>query len=232
MTNNTRRTIALLNAALLIPAWTGRLMAQHSEPGHGDVGHAAASAEKPSAGHGEASHGEAGHGDEHDKPALLHWDVGSAFWSIIVFLILLIILRAAAWKPILAALQMREKFINDSLETAKLERERTEKMLKDFDEKARQARKEASDTVEEALRDAEALRKRIHEDAQREAGEMISRAQRDIKLAQEKAVASIYHESVEIAANLAGKIVRKQLNPTDHRALLDESLAEIGKLKP
>jgi len=218
-------TVAIMAIALTVGV--SCVSAQHSEsPSTADkTTHAEHDA---AASHDEAGHG--GHGSE--SPSVFSGDLGNAFWTLIIFFVLLFVLGKFAWKPVLTALQNREKFITESLETAKIERERTEKMLKEFDEKVRQARKEASDTVEEALRDAEALRKRIHEDAQREAAEMISRAQRDIKLAQEKAVASIYHESVEIAANLAGKIVRKQLNPADHRALLDESLAEIGKLKP
>lgn len=224
---NTRMAAVVL-AAIVLAVGTTVVRAQHAESRE-PAGKAAEAGHASGAAHdGEAGHG--GHGSE--SPSVFSGDLGNAFWTLIIFAVLLGVLGKFAWKPVLTALQNREKFITDSLETAKIERERTEKMLKDFDEKVRQARKEASDTVEEALRDAEALRKRIHEDAQREAAEMISRAQRDIKLAQEKAVASIYHESVEIAANLAGKIVRKQLNPADHRALLDESLAEIAKLKP
>src|SRR5262249_23112095 len=76
----------------------------------------------PAAGEHDAGAPEV-HGEHEEKPALLHWDVGSALWSIVVFVILLIILRAAAWKPILQGLQERERFIAESIASAKRERE-------------------------------------------------------------------------------------------------------------
>jgi F-type H+-transporting ATPase subunit b len=172
-----------------------------------------------------------GHADAHtEKPALLHWDFGSAFWSIIVFLILLIILRFAAWKPILAGLHNREKFITESIAAAKRERLESERMMREYTDKMNKARDEATAIVEEGRRDAEALRRKIHEDTKKEAAEMLVRAQREIKIAKDTAVAALYQQTVEIATNLAGRIVRKELTPADHRGLLDESLAELSGL--
>ena len=45
--------------------------------------------------------------------------VGLIFWTAIVFIILLVILRSVAWKPILSAVQEREKSIEDALNAAK-----------------------------------------------------------------------------------------------------------------
>ena len=50
---------------------------------------------------------------------LLTPGTGLLFWQIIIFLILLFILSKYAWKPITDSLKEREKFIEDSLESAK-----------------------------------------------------------------------------------------------------------------
>jgi len=169
----------------------------------------------------------AGHAEE---KALLHWDLGSALWSIIVFVVLLIILRVAAWKPILRALQDREKFIRDTIADAKHERSEAERMLKDYTEKVNKACDEATAIIDEGRRDAEEVRKRIHAEAKTEADAIIERARKDIELARDDAVKQLYAESVKLATIAAGKIVRRELKEQDQQALLDESLSELQKL--
>ncbi|MBK8270830.1 MAG: hypothetical protein IPK83_21990 [Planctomycetes bacterium] len=74
---------------------------------------------------GDAAHAAEGHGDH--KAELLHWDASAALWSMAVFVILLVILRVAAWKPILPGLKQRENFIRDSLAKAQHESEAAER---------------------------------------------------------------------------------------------------------
>ena len=175
-------------------------------------------------------HAAAGAHDAHgDKPELLSWDFGTAIWSIVIFVILLVILRAAAWKPILAGLQQRERFITDSLEGARREREETKKMLAEHAAKMDAARAEAAAIVEESRRDAEAVKRQIHDDATKEAQDIATRARRDIQLARDAAISELYDRTLDLATNVAGKIVHKQLTPADHKALLDESMDEMAK---
>ncbi len=185
-------------------------------------GHAAA----PAAGHD--AHGE--HGGEAKSP-LLSFDPGQAVWSIVVFLLLLGLLRAFAWKPILQGLQTREKFIHDALEDAKRQRTEAEATLKRYMDQVNHAREEALAIVEEGRRDAEAVRKRTQDEARAEAHAMIERAKRELGLARDDAIKVLYQQSIELASQMAGKLVKKQLQPGDHQALLDESIKEIAGFK-
>ena len=47
-------------------------------------------------------------------------EIGLIFWTTIVFLLLLIVLKKYAWKPILAAVDERNKSIEDALKIIKL----------------------------------------------------------------------------------------------------------------
>lgn len=171
---------------------------------------------------------EAGHGEH--KTELLHWDVGSALWSIAVFVILLVILRVAAWKPILSGLNQRENFIRDSLAQAKHEREAAEKMMADYKARIEKSHQEATSIVEEGRRDAEELRKRIQGEARSEAEAIIVRAKKDIELARDEAIKSLHDQSVMLATTVAGKLIKRELSAADHQALLNESLAELSKM--
>jgi F-type H+-transporting ATPase subunit b len=181
--------------------------------------------------HGEDKAAGDAHGDGHaEKPALLDWDIGTAFWSIVVFGILLAILRKAAWNPILTGLQGREKYIRDTIADAKREREDSGRVLQEYTDKLNHAREEATAIVEEGRRDAEEVRKRIQAEAKKEADAIVARAKRDIELARDDAVKKLYSETVLLATNVAGKIVRKDLSKGDHAGLLDEALSEMGKM--
>jgi len=176
-----------------------------------------------------AEHAAEAGGEAHAQPSLFAGDIGNFIWTLVIFLILLIVLGKFAWKPILKALQDREKFITDSLATAKKERDDAARMLAEYQAKIDHAREEATAIVEEGKRDAEAVRKRIHGEARGEADAMIARAKREIEIARDDALKALYDQSVMLATTMAGKIVRKQLNAGDHRQLIDESLAEMGR---
>lgn len=181
--------------------------------------------------HGEAAHADAAHGDSHDadKPALLQWELGTAIWSVIVFLILLTILRVTAWKPVLQGLQQRENFITDSLAKARHEREESERLLAEYNARLAKARDEAYAIIEEGRRDAEEVRKRVQGEAKTEADAIISRARRDIQMARDDAIKQLNDQAIMLATSIASKIVRKELTAHDHQKLLDESLAELSQ---
>src|SRR5687768_10086437 len=67
-------------------------------------------------------------------------DYWQALFTIIVFVVLLLILSKAAFKPILVGLQAREKFIRESLEKAKVERETAEARLREYEQRLLKAR--------------------------------------------------------------------------------------------
>ncbi|MCH7720006.1 MAG: F0F1 ATP synthase subunit B [Planctomycetes bacterium] len=185
----------------------------------------------------QASHGEsdadAGGNDEHgeaEKPALLQFDPGAAIWSIIIFLVLLGVLRAFAWKPILTALQDREEFIRDSLRQAKTDRESAEARLEEYEQRLQSAREEASAIVEEGRRDAEVVKRELEATARQEAGAMIERAKREIGIARDTAVKELYDLSGELATNIASRIIRQEVDPAAHERLIAESIDELAKL--
>lgn len=173
-----------------------------------------------------------GVGAEEHKPALLTFDPGSAIWTIIVFIGLLLILRAFAWNPLLKALRDREKFIQESIDAAAREREASEKLLAEYKAQLDRARAEATAIVAEGRRDAEVVRKRIQDEARKEAEAMLERARREIRLATDAAVRDLYDRTAELSLQLAGTLISKELKLDDHRRLVDESLAQMKKLGP
>ncbi len=156
-------------------------------------------------------------------------DVGNALWTMVIFVLVLIVLGKFAWGPILAALQKREEFIRDSLAQAKKDREDAEARLREYTEQLQSANAKASAIVDEGRKDAEAVKRKIEEDAKAEAVKLIERAKREIGIASDTAIKQIYDLGAKLATEVASKVIRKEVNAQEHSRLISESLDELRK---
>jgi len=172
----------------------------------------------------------AGSEDHGGSPSVFSGDLGNVIWTLVIFLAVLIVLGKFAWGPILSALQKREGFIRDSLDKAKQDREAAEARLKEYVEKIEGARGEASAIVDEGRRDAEVLKRKIEADARKEADALLERAKREIRIATDTAVKEIYDRGAAIATEIAGRVIRKEVDSAAHERLIRESIEELGRL--
>jgi F-type H+-transporting ATPase subunit b len=167
-----------------------------------------------------------------ETPSLFAGDIGTAIWTLVIFLLVVLILGRYAWGPILKGLQTRESFILESLEKARQERESAETRLREYEEKLAQARTEATAIVEEGRRDAEIAKNRILEEARREAEKERERTKREIQIATDTATKELYALAARLATDMASRIIRKELTPQDHERLIAESIQELDSAAP
>jgi len=154
-------------------------------------------------------------------------DIGNALWTVVIFVLVVLVLGRFAWGPILRALQKREEFIHDALLQAKKDRAHAEATLKAYTEKLEAARVEASAIVEEGRRDADVLKRAIEETGRNEAVAMIERARREIRIATETATKELYSLGGRLATDVAARIIRKELSAAEHERLITEALEEL-----
>jgi F-type H+-transporting ATPase subunit b len=174
-----------------------------------------------------AAFAEEGHGGGATNP--FAGDIGNALWTVVIFVVVLVVLGKFAWGPILGALQKREDFIRESLEKAKSDREDAQRVLKEYSDRINSARAEASAIVDEGRRDAEVVKRQIEEHAKQEAQAMLDRAKREIGIARDTAVGPI--RSHQTGYRHGGRIVA-ELNEKEHERLISESIDEIVQAVP
>lgn len=155
----------------------------------------------------------------------------TALFSVIVFVGLLVILRAKAWGPILEGLQKREETIRTSLEEARKSREEMLKMKADFQKEMAQAQQEIPKLMEEARRDAEALSTEIRAKAAAEIQAERDRQRREIEVAKDQAIKELWEQAAQLATLISAKAIGRSLTEEDHRRLIDESLAEMTQAR-
>jgi F-type H+-transporting ATPase subunit b len=162
-----------------------------------------------------------------EAPSLFAGDLGNSVWTLLIFILVLVILGKFAWGPILNTLQTRESFIREALEKAKHDREAAEARLKEYEAKLAASRAEATAIVEEGRRDADVVRRRIEATAKEEADKMIERAKREIHIATDTATKELYTLSAKLATQLAARVIGRELTPQDHERLISEAIDGI-----
>ena len=154
-------------------------------------------------------------------------DIGNAIWTMVIFLLVLVVLGKYAWGPLLKGLQARESYIREALEAARRDRTDAEARLREYQEKLAEARTEATAIIEEGRRDAEAVKRKLEEQAKLESDKMIERAKREIAGATLEATRQLYALSAHLSTELAARIIGREINAGDHERLIAESIAEI-----
>lgn len=156
-------------------------------------------------------------------------DLGNAIWTLVIFILVIVVLGKFAWGPLLNALQQREQFIRTSLQEAKDDREAAEARLQEYEERLQQATTEATQIVEQGRQDADKAKARIEETARTEADKMLNRAKREIDLAKQSAIKDLYATSAELATDIAEKVLKRELSSQDHERLIEESIEELNR---
>ena len=154
-------------------------------------------------------------------------DIGNALWTLVIFALVVLVLGKYAWGPLLSGLQARENFIRESLDAARRDREAAETRLKEYEQRLTTARDEAAAIVDEARRDADALRRTLEADGRAEGQRLIERAKREIGIAGDTAVKQVYDLSARLATELAGAILQREIRPEDHERLIREALDRV-----
>lgn len=152
-------------------------------------------------------------------------------WTIIIFVLLLLILRKFAWTPILQSLNEREKRIEDSIKAADQAREQAQAQIEQQQQLLESARQEAQEIISKSRKAAEKSKEEILTQARAEAEQLLGRAKGEIQLSRDKAIQDIRTLAVELSLLATQKLIQKTLTEKDHKAMVEKSIQELGVLK-
>ena len=153
-------------------------------------------------------------------------NIGLAFWTLLVFVLLLFILTKFVWKPVLGAVNAREKNISESLELAV----RTKAEMATLHAQNENLLKEARAQRDEIVRDAKETATKMVEDAKSiskiEAEKIILSARQAIEAEKASAISEIRSQVADLSVQIAEKIIRKELSSEDKQKSLASDLAQ------
>jgi F-type H+-transporting ATPase subunit b len=162
--------------------------------------------------------------------ALVTPDIGTIFWMLLMFIMVLVILKKFAWKPILNALENREKSIEDSLRSADRARQEMEQLKVDNEKIMAKARLERDNMLKDTKQTGERILREAREKANEEARLLIEATRELIENEKTSAVDEIRRQVAELSVDIAEKILREKLRDDKQQKELVEKLIKDIKL--
>ncbi len=169
-------------------------------------------------------------GEGGEKAGLLDFNVLANVTGIAVFLISLALLAKFVWPKIVQGLEDRNEKILAEIRSAEEAREQANSALADYERELSRAREESSKMIADAKAQAKALADELREKNEQELSERMARASADIESAKASAVSELHAQAAELASVMAEKILDREINVQDQKKLLEESLAELGRM--
>lgn len=156
------------------------------------------------------------------------------WWTLILqsFNLLIVMggLYVLLFKPIAGIIKRREETVEAQLSHAAMSKEEAEKLLAEYKEQLQQARNEAREIVDKAVKDAEEYGRQRRAEADREAQAILAKAKQDIEREREKALAAIRDETATLAIAAASKVLGRAITDADHEALVRDFVNKAGEL--
>ena len=159
---------------------------------------------------------------------MLEINSGLILWTILTFVIVLLILRKAAWKPLLGALAAREESIRASLREAADARAQAARLLEENKRQLAQAEEQSRRIIMEGRDMGDRLKGEILEKANATTRVMIEQAKEEIRREKDAALTQLRSEATDLVIAAAGKILDANLDTPKQRQLADAAIREIA----
>jgi F-type H+-transporting ATPase subunit b len=157
------------------------------------------------------------------KPGL-----GLIFWMTLTFSLVLFILSKFAWKPIVKALDERERSIEDALSKAEMAKAEMAKLISENEDLLKEARLERDSILKEAKEIKDQIINDAKDQAKTEGAKLIEKAKDEITNQKLAAMAEIKNQVSSLSLAIAEKVLRKQLEDQDkQQALVNDLLKEV-----
>ena len=155
--------------------------------------------------------------------------LGLFFWTLVVFLIIVFLLKKMAWKPILKAIKDREDSIDEALKSAATARAEMAKLQSGIAEAKKEAAAERDRIMKEAAEMKNSILDQAKKDAQAEGKRIIEEAREAIQKEKAAAMVEVKSQVASIALQIAEKVVTRQLgSQQEQEALVKEYMQNVS----
>jgi F-type H+-transporting ATPase subunit b len=153
--------------------------------------------------------------------------VGLMIWTLLAFGLTLYVLRRFVFPRIQEQLDIRQRAIEETIDTAERTGREAEQLLDEYRQRLQEARQQAEDIVARARKAGERHQEEIVEAASLKQQEMLEQARHDIETETRLALERIRKEVADLTVLATEKVTRKTLTSEDHQRLIQEALREV-----
>ncbi len=165
--------------------------------------------------------------EEEGGSFLVSPEIGLMVWTLFLFGISMLILSKVAFPRIAAALDKRQKAIEEAIDASERTRKEADELLAEYRERLTAARHQADEIVARARKAAEQQEADGVGAGKRRREELLEQARKDIETETRRAIQEIRAEVADLTILATEKVTRKTLTTADQRRLVDEAVAEL-----
>lgn len=152
------------------------------------------------------------------------------FWTIVVFVLLMLALWRFVFKPVNRMLTKRRDEIREKIDDSERKKDEAAKYLEEQKKMLEEAKLEAKRIIDESKIAAVKIKDDIEIKAHNRAQSMIHSAMEEISSERERSIKEVRDLMVDIALQASEKVIAKSLSEKEHKKLIEETLEEMGKV--
>ena len=157
-------------------------------------------------------------------------EIGLVFWTTVSFLILFFLLAKFAWKPIMGAIDERERSIEEALSKAEAAKDEMSRLTNENEALLKKTLAERDMILAEAKQLKDQIVGEAKEAAQTEGARMIENARIEINNQKAIAMADVKNQVASLSLEIAEKVLRKQFEDQKKQDELVKDLLRDVKL--
>ena len=150
-----------------------------------------------------------------------------AFWSVVSFALLFLLLKKYAFPPILEALEERENKIRTEISDAEKLRQEAQELKTDLEKELKNAHEKANTIVQMAGDESKKIQEKTIQETQAKVRQMQNDAEQEIQIAQNKLLNEIRGYTAALTIAATEKVLKKSLGDEDKKRLIDESIDDV-----
>jgi len=147
---------------------------------------------------------------------------GNLLWTLLIFVVSVPLIRKVVMGPVTRALEERDDHAARAIAAAEKASSDAEQARAEVEIKLGEAQAEAAKLLTEARQRAEVREHEIVEAAKQEAAGMVDTARKAIRAEQDKAIATIRKEVVDLSLHAATRVLERGVDGEDDRRLVTE----------
>jgi len=162
-----------------------------------------------------------------DPMALVTPAIGLMFWTCVVFVLLLVLLKKFAWKPILDAVDERNESIDNALKAADKAKEEMASLNADNKRIIIEAKKQRDLLLKEGREIKLSIITEAKEQANVEADKILTSAKDQISTEKMKALTELKNQVASLSIDMATMVIKSELKDADkQKQLVSQALKE------
>ncbi|MGO4936734.1 F0F1 ATP synthase subunit B [Fundicoccus sp. Sow4_H7] len=156
--------------------------------------------------------------------------LGNTIITLVAFVILLVIVKKVAWGPLMNILEARRETINADLSKASTERASAQEAKLEAQKILKNAENEAAKIVLQAKQQSLQIQDNMMEEAKANVVQLKTAAKADMERERQQTMGNMKSEITNIAIEIAEKIIKREINATDHQNLIEDFIQEMDDL--